>query len=179
MRSITSAWLPEKVSARNVSGAGEGEKLIAHQKVCPMLKKTLKWLACWGSKMVRTVDLEPFSEPETRADSNCTRNRSAPGQPESCNARRCRWHAKCSCSRTGSRWPAAGKDSGFFWLQCSRLWNMSCPLVKTFPASWKMAKLMLSWKKGKVGGGVRSSILFMNSAVPPRGNPVAGSRGPA
>src|SRR5215469_7023859 len=42
-----------------------------------------------------------------------------------------------------------------------------------------MAKLMLSWTKGKVGGGKRTSKLFRNRAAPPVGKPVRGSRGPA
>ena len=35
-------------------------------------------------------------------------------------------------------------EPGFFWDQRARLWNMSCTLVNTFPASWKIVKLMLS-----------------------------------
>src|SRR5215469_12268053 len=42
-----------------------------------------------------------------------------------------------------------------------------------------MAKLMLSPTQGRVGGGKRSSKVFRNSAAPPVGKPVRGSRGPA
>ena len=37
--------------------ADERKEFASHQKVCPMLKKTLKWLACLGSKTVFVTPL--------------------------------------------------------------------------------------------------------------------------
>src|SRR5258708_21187819 len=43
---------PRGSQCENSHDADEYGKPVTHQKVCPMLKKTLKWLACRGSKTV-------------------------------------------------------------------------------------------------------------------------------
>src|ERR1700723_814497 len=47
------------------------------------------------------------------------------------------------------------------------------------PISGKRTKFTLVPTSGKVGGGNRNSNVFTNAAVPPTGNPVCKSRGPA
>src|SRR5277367_2549373 len=45
--------------------------------------------------------------------------------------------------------------------------------------SWKRTKFRLLPTSGSVGGGIRNSKEFTNAAVPPTGNPVCKSLGPA
>ena len=163
--------------------AGEHGEFKSHQKVCPTLKNTLKWLRVLGiedrywSHLLTVVGLLVRERRRIQIVSEIEAHRTHRSLVSHPNARSA--SRTCSCSRTAPRWPAAGKHRGPSGDQRSRLWKRSCPLVKTFPASWKITKLMLSWKKGRVGGGIRNSMLLMSTAVPPRGKPVIGSRGPA